>query len=249
MPFYQAGLGDRLEFELTFDDYHAIINSTDADSSYAISNICFEIDMVTDSELARQIRQQFSGRMAILYDRILRHRKLAKNKSDTLWNINLNVPARSMKGILMLFEEPDRTSTEDFYNPKITKVEMTIEGIPNQLYSQGMRQYQQWDEMNKYFALTSKREKETNKVAKDLYFSDTNIEKYLTKRFALWLDLRSTDDNALHGSGRRIENASEGITIQIEKEKEADENLNIYLYIIQDAQIYFEDGRFSEIKY
>ena len=151
MPLYQAGLGDRLEYELKFNDYHAVINSTD------VSNICLEFNMVTDSELARQIRQQFSGRMPILYDRILRHRKLAKNKSDTLWNINLNVPARSMKGILMLFEEPDRTSTEDFYNPKITKVEMTIEGIPNQLYSQGMRQYQQWDEINKYFALTSKR--------------------------------------------------------------------------------------------
>ena len=78
--------------------------------------------MVTDSELARQIRQQFSGRMAILYDRILRHRKVAKKKSDTLWNINLNVPARSMKGILMLFEDPDRTSTEDFVNLKSQKL-------------------------------------------------------------------------------------------------------------------------------
>ena len=126
---------------------------------------------------------------------------------------------------------------------------MTIEGVPNQLYSQGMRQYQQWDEINKYFALISKRDKETDKVAKDLYFSDTNIEKYLTKRFALWLVLRSTDDNTLHGSGRRIENASEGITIQIEKEQEADESLNIYLFMIQNAQINFEDGRFSEIKY
>ena len=249
MPFYQAGLGDRLEYELTFNDYNKVISSTDADSSYVISNICLEFDMVTDSELARQIRQQFSGRMAILYDRILRHRKITKKKSDTLWNINLNVPARSMKGILMLFEDPDRTSTEDFVNPNITKVEMTIEGVPNQLYSQGMRQYQQWDEINKYFALTSKRDKETDKVAKDLYFSDTNIAKYLTKRFALWLDLRSTDDNTLHGSGRRIENASEGITIQIEKEQGADENLNIYLFIIQDAQINFEGGRFSEIKY
>ena len=249
MLFYQAGLGDRLEYELTFNDYNKVISSTDADSSYVISNICLEFDMVTDSELARQIRQQFSGRMAILYDRILRHRKITKKKSDTLWNINLNVPARSMKGILMLFEDPDRTSTEDFVNPNITKVEMTIEGVPNQLYSQGMRQYQQWDEINKYFALTSKRDKETDKVAKDLFFSDTNIAKYLTKRFALWLDLRSTDDSTLHGSGRRIENASEGITIQIEKEQGPDENLNIYLFIIQDAQINFEDGRFSEIEY
>ena len=100
----------------------------------------------------------------------------------------------------MLFEDPDRTSTEGFVNPSITKVEMTIEDVPNQPYSQGMRQYQQWDEINKFLALTSKRDKETDKVAKDLYFSDTNIEKYLTKRFGLWLDLRSTDDNTLHGS-------------------------------------------------
>ena len=130
MPSYQAGLGDRLEYELTFNDYDKVINSTDADSSYAISNICLEFDMVTDSELTRQIRQQFSGRMAILYDRILRPRKITQKKSDTLWNINLNVSARSMEGVLMLFEDPDRTSTEDYYNSKITKVEMTIEGVP-----------------------------------------------------------------------------------------------------------------------
>ena len=110
-----------------------------------------------------------------------------------------------MERILILFEDLDRTSTEEFYNPKITKVEMTIEGVPNQLYSQGMRQYQQSDEINKYFELTSKRDKETDKVAKVVYFSDTNIKEYLTKRFALWLDLRNTDDNTLHGSGRGIE--------------------------------------------
>ena len=249
MPFYQAGLGDRLEYELTFNDYNKVINSTDVEASYTIKNICLEFDTVSDTELARQIRQQVDGRMAILYDRILRHRKITKNKSDTLWNINLNVPARSMKGILMLFEDPERTDTEDFYNPKITKVEMTIEGVPNQLYSQGMKAYQQWDEINKFFALTSKRDKETDKFAKDLNFSDTTLEKYLTKRFALWLDLRTTDDNSLHGSGRRIENASEGITIQITKEAGANVPINVYLFVIQDAQINFEDGRFKEVNY
>ena len=249
MPFYQAGLGDRLEYELTFNDYNKVINSSDVDASYTIKNICLEFDTVSDTELARQIGQQTNGKMAILYDRILRHRKITKNKSDTLWNINLNVPARSMKGILMLFEDPERTNTEDFYNPKITKVEMTIEGVPNQLYSQGMKAYQQWDGINKFFALTSKRDKETDKFAKDLNFSDTTLEKYLTKRFALWVDLRTTDDNSLHGSGRRIENASEGITIQITKEAGADEPINVYLFVIQDAQINFEDGRFKEVNY
>ena len=249
MPFYQAGLGDRLEYELTFNDYKNVINSQDPDASYSIKNICLEFDMVSDVELARQIRQQVDGRVAFLYDRILRHRKLTQNKSDTLWNINLNVPARSMKGILMLFEDPNRTNPETYYNPRITKVEMTIEGVPNQLYSQGMKAYQQWDEINKFFAFNSKRNKLTHNVLKEVYFTETTLEKYLTTNYALWLDLRSTDDNSLHGSGRRIENASEGITIQIEKKPGADEPINVYLFVVQDAQINFEDGRFKEVNY
>ena len=78
----------------------------DNDTSYRIENISLEYDMVTLPELARMISNQYKGRLAILYDRVLRHRKLSKDKSDTLWNINLNVPARSMKGILMLRGSP-----------------------------------------------------------------------------------------------------------------------------------------------
>ena len=44
MSFYQAGFGDRLEYELTFNDYNKIINATVADSSYVISNICLEFE-------------------------------------------------------------------------------------------------------------------------------------------------------------------------------------------------------------
>jgi len=113
--------------------------------------------MVTHPELARMIRKQYGSRLAILYDRVLRHRKIAANKSDTLWNINLNVPAHSMKDILMLFEDATaqqafQRETEAFYNPKIEKVEITMEGVPNQLYSQGLPAYQQWDAAKKYFA-------------------------------------------------------------------------------------------------
>ena len=249
MPFYQAGIGDRLEYELTFNDYNKVIKSTDTEATYKIKNICLEFDMVSDVELARQIRQQIDGKMVIFYDRILRHRKITKNKSETLWNINLNIPARSMKGILMLFEDPNRTNTENYFNPNITKVEMTIEGIPNQLYSQGMKAYQQWDEVNKFFAFNSKQDKEINLITKKLFLTETTLEKYLTTNYSLWLDLRSTDDNSLHGTGRRIENASEGITIQIEKTPGSDESINLYIFVIQDAQINFEDGRFKEVNY
>ena len=65
----------------------------------------------------------------------------------------------------------------------------------------------------------------------------------------MWLDLRSTDDDQLHGSGRRVENASEGVTIQITKMAEAAGVLNIYLYVLMDAQRNIEDGRFVSALY
>ncbi|MES9897342.1 MAG: hypothetical protein ABW141_20905, partial [Candidatus Thiodiazotropha endolucinida] len=186
MPFYQSALGDRLEYELTFNDYsHVIQAAGDTDASYSIENISLEYDMVTQPELAHMIYNQYKGRLAILYDRVLRHRKISKDKSDTLWNINLNVPARSMKGILMLFEnvaaqQPFARNTEAFYNPKITKVEVTIEGIPNQLFSQGMRAYQMWDEATKFFAAGCKRHPDVAVVAKDLALADVSLGEFLT---------------------------------------------------------------------
>ena len=45
------------------------------------------------------------------------------------------------------------------------------------------------------------------------------------------------DGNEVHGMGRRIENASEGITLQTEKKAETAGALNAYIYLIMDAQL------------
>ena len=257
MPFFQSAFGDRLEYELTFNDHSRVIKATnDTNASYTIDNISLEFDTVSEPNLARTIRNKYANRLVILYDRILRHRKVALDKSQSLWNINLNVPARSLKGILMLFEDAGTATafgrnTESFYNPKIEKVEVTIEGLPNQLYSQGMRAYQQWDEIKKYFASgpSAKHHPEVAAVAKDLALADVTVGEYLTSKYALWLDMRTNDDDSLHGSGRRIENASEGVTVQIAKKAETAGALNMYLYVIMDAQLNIENGRFINALY
>ena len=38
------------------------------------------------------------------------------------------------------------------------------------------------------------------------------------------------DENTLYGTGRRIENTSEGITLQIEKKAESAGHLKAYIY-------------------
>ena len=72
--FTRSALGDRLEDELTFNDYSRVIQATgDANASYHIGGISLEYDVVTLSELARMIDNQYKGRLVILYDRVLRY--------------------------------------------------------------------------------------------------------------------------------------------------------------------------------
>ena len=107
-PYYQAGLGNRLCYELTFNDYNQVIKSTVApkapDAKYKITDISLEYEITTQPDLARSMRSEYEH-MALLYDRILRHRKIIVNKSDTVWNWAFNMPCKSLKGILVLFEE------------------------------------------------------------------------------------------------------------------------------------------------
>ena len=111
--------------------------------------------------------------------------------------------------------------------------------------------YQMWDEEKKYFAASpgSKRHPEVETATKDLALADVNLGKYLTSKYSLWLDLRTSDDDRLHGSGRRKENASDGITIQITKKAEATVALNIYLFVVMEAQLNIEGGRFVSAAY
>ena len=127
-------------------------------------------------------------------------------------------------------------------------MEVTIEGIPNQLYSQGMRAYQMWDEAKKYIEPGSKRHPEVGTAAKDLAMADVNLGEFLTSKYSLWLDLRTSDDDRIHGSGRRIENANEGIMIKITKKAEAAGALNIY-FLSSWMCISNEDGRFFSAAY
>ena len=124
-----------------------------------------------------------------------------------------------------------------------------MEGKPNQLYSQGMRSFEQYDEICKYFAEGKPKDNNTNEVQKQLELQDLSVAEYLTDKYALWLDFRMIDENTLHGMGRKIENVLAGITIQIDKKAESAGNLNAYIYLIMDAQLNIQNGAFVSIIY
>ena len=190
-----------------------MIKASKAGASYTISNICQEFDTVTNASLVSQIRTE-SMKSSTLYDRILRAHIIPLNDSSTSFSVDINSPSKSLKGVLLIFtKERSATKfnqdTEEFFNPKITKVEVTVEGVPNELYAQNMEYRHQYDEIMKHFG--EGQLKEAGAIQKDLQLHNVNIASYCTDKYALWLDFRTIDDNRLHCSGRQLENISEGI--------------------------------------
>ena len=81
--------------------------------------------------------------------------------------------------------------TEGFYNPKITKVEVT---------AQNMEYRHQYDEIVKHFE--EGRLKDAGDIQEDQQLHNVNIVCYYTDKYALWLDIWTIDNNRLHGTGR-----------------------------------------------
>ena len=101
--------------------------------------------------------------MALKYDRILRHKQIRVNKSDTIRNWSFNTLCESLKAIIVLYEIRVSSTT-----PEIRKVSVIIEGKPNQLYANEMCSFEQYDEVCKYFEKRKQRDADAFEVQKQL---------------------------------------------------------------------------------
>ena len=78
MPYFQSVLGNRLECALTCNEYPQGIQSIGTAAIYVIYSISLEYDMVIQTDLPHMMPSPFYR------PRGLRHRKITKNKNDTL---------------------------------------------------------------------------------------------------------------------------------------------------------------------
>ena len=164
------------------------------------------------------IGEMYNSKVTSIHDELLR-------KKDTILKIDVNnLYVCSLQGLLLLFlDKHDNfaNKNEEFYNPSIKEVEVTINGMFRQLFAGDLLAGDIYPEIKKYF------HKEN---------SDATWEEFLTTKFGLWIDTRSSIDNTLHGSGKAVE---KGILLQIERVPEAsDNNLTCYVFSLEDVLIH-----------
>ena len=101
----------------------------------------------------------------------------------------------------------------------------------------------------KYFAEGKQTDNNANEIQKHLQLYNFSLGEYLINKYALWLDFRTIDENKLQGMGIRIENASEGITLPIEKKEGSAGALDAYIYLIMDAQLNIQNDAYISAVY
>ena len=116
----------------------------------------------------------------------------------------------------------------------MTKVNIGIEGVEkvNALYASGMQSENTYDQIVKVF--------NENGVT---------LREFLTEKYALSIDLRPSTDSSLHGNGARLENTSEGVTLEIHRVAgTGNGKLNLHVFVFQDCQLNISGGRFHSIE-
>ena len=230
--FYPQALYNDLVFELTLAPAHEVVKGTTSSNvlGYKLENIQMEYEVIRSQTLADEATSEYKSGKEFAYDYVMRERVVPITRgSDTRLNLRVNPQRRSLKGILLLFISPYTPGNRDseyYFNPDITKVAVTVNGVPNRVYNEGISGSDMWEELTRHFKPSTDGR------------PNMTLAKYLAdNKFGLWIDLRSMDDTTMHGNGQRLVNTQDGVQLEIVRKASGSGITNCHIFTVSDAQM------------
>ena len=239
--FYPQALYNDLVFELTLAPAHQVVKGSDASKlEYELKDIKLEYEVILSKTLADEALSTYKNGKEFAYDLVMRSEVVPITRgSDTRLNLRINPQRRSLKGILLLFINPfvsGAKDTEQFFNPDITNVKVTVNGVPNRVYNEGISGSDMWQELTRHFKPQER--------------PNMTLTKYLTdNKFGLWIDLRSMADITMHGNGQRLVNTQDGVQLEIERTASGSGTTNCYIFTVSDSQMNIIGQQLESVQY
>ena len=203
-------------------------------AGYTLENIKLEYETIENPKLAELATSEYFG-CSLDYEHVTQTIKQQWSKDETLVNLTINIPRKSMKAIVLLFKETGTiTDSEKYVYPNISKVKISVEGVPNVIYNQGMYKDKLFVEARRLFL---------NKEEDDM-----EIDDFYSKHFALVVDMRTFNDGTVVGSGKKLVSTQSGILLEITKEATT-KDVMCYVFVVSDALVTFENKTMKDIEY
>jgi hypothetical protein len=226
-----------LQYVITLTTADEIMNAQGGESveGYTLENIELEYESIDNIDLARKAEGLYVSERELSFEHATLMKKAEWKKDSTIINETINVPRMSMKAIVMQFTNKTKTDSEEYIYPNIEKVRVTIEGVPNAVYSQGIPKTRLYEEARRLFG--------TDEIS-----HQTLTGFFKDKKFALVIDLRTASDANTYGNGAKIQNTQSGILVEITK-KATTADVVCYLFVPSDGVIKITNGQLAGIKY
>ena len=240
--FRPRSLRETLSFEITLAPVLDIVVSSDVSTAptYVLKNLELEYTSISSDYLAQEAAAAYNSGKGFFYENVLLHKTFEISKpDDSVINEHINVPRRSISGVLCLFNEIPTAGTRDaekFVNPAMLTVAININGMPNKLYSKNMQTTDFYESMMKRM--------ETK--GGDVVFP-SNF--YAGDMFGLWIDLRTFPDEEIHGGGFALDSTSDGVKLEIRRKAGGSGKVTCFIFIVSDAIVEVMNGGLFSIKY
>ena len=140
--FYPQALYHNLVFELTLAPAGQVVIGDANKLGYELKDIQLEYEIIRSKTLADEALSTYKSGKEFAYDLVMRSEIVPITRgSDTRLTLRVNPQRRSLKGILLLFINPytaGARDSENYFNPNITNVKVTVNGVPNRVYNEGI---------------------------------------------------------------------------------------------------------------
>ena len=195
-----------------------------ADAKFTVSNLDFEHKIIENASMYDTVKS-ISASRRYLFDQIVEEKSGTLDKDEVNWQLDLKVVANSLKAVVIFFMEQQKDfeqDGEDFYNPLISDVQVTLGDNPRMLYLNGMSPSHMYEAAASIF-----------KTSED---SMMNMKNFFTDGFALVLNFKSYEDQHFHGSGLSIDGATK-LHLNMKRKKDGTGRCNFYAFSIKESSV------------
>ena len=238
--FYQKELDD-LRFEIKLANKGEIVVTSDNTKGhdFELTNIQLEYCTIRDEGLSAQAASEYQAGRTFVFDDVHLFQTIPAINLGTQKSLSLhvNTPRRCMKGLMLFFVKnyaAGARDAEQFVMPLVTDVSVTIDGVPHKLFSDGMKSTDLCNALKQKVGYDNRLHG---------HFKEQDFHNH---KFALWVDLRASPDNWLHGDGLIVGRSKDGVRLEIGWTGMNGVVVNCYAFVVSDAALFVKEGRVKQ---
>ena len=226
------------QYEITLPSAAEVMKaqSGSAVEGYSLENIELEYETIENQDITNSTTEGYEIGRSLSFEHVTLMKTTEWDKSSTLINETINLPRKSMKAVVLLFKTKAPAGSEEYVYPNIESVKVTIEGVPNSVYSQGIPKSRFYEEAGRLFGKHCNTERAIS------------IREFYKDQFACVVDLRTHNDNHATGTGKKLVNKQSGVLLEIKK-KVTTVDVLCKMFILSDGLLNISNRDLESIQY